>query len=622
MIEITCLGPATISVDGAEPPTELVWRKHLALLIYLARSPRGRSRDHLIGLLWPEKDDSKARHSLNEALRVIRRSVGDALITEGDLVRLDPSAVACDVDRVAIPTGQFMEGFTLADAPLFEDWIGAERERLRAKALDSLVAGAEGALDDGDVRGGRELAQRAVDLEPLHEPALRALMRGYALEGGRAQALQVYERIASSLRRELGIEPDPETQDLAARIGSERIVRGAPAAGSVAQDPVPVVGPGRHCLAACLSVWRETLAGHSRLIVIRGDPGTGKTRVGDELAARARLDGAAVAQVRVLESDSQAGVWSALLRGGLSVPELGGAAPEVLAALRGYDPDIVAKFPSARGVGAAPSAEAPILDAIFAVAESRPVLLVLDDAGRAEPAVIETIGAAVQRAGAGRVCAVLTACAGRGEAAVDSLSERIGRDVEGKIVKTDTLRDGDVDELVKWAFPEYDLQAVERLRRRVMADTGGIPFLAVELIRAVQAGLRVGDEAVIQVWPEEARTLDQTIPGELPETVVAALRTRFRVLTEDARDLLRAVAVVGGAETVVTLAAAADVPRKRVERALDELEWERWLVGDAHGYQFVTRLAEKVLLAEMVTAGQRRRMLKRASGNSSQSEEV
>jgi hypothetical protein len=35
-----------------------------------------RSREHLLGLLWPDKDEAKARHSLNEALRRLRVSLG------------------------------------------------------------------------------------------------------------------------------------------------------------------------------------------------------------------------------------------------------------------------------------------------------------------------------------------------------------------------------------------------------------------------------------------------------------------------------------------------------------------------------------------------------------------
>jgi hypothetical protein len=63
------------------------------------------------------------------------------------------------------------------------------------------------------------------------------------------------------------------------------------------------------------------------------------------------------------------------------------------------------------------------------------------------------------------------------------------------------------------------------------------------------------------------------------------------------------------------LAKAADIALKRAERALDELEWQRWLAGDAHGYTFVTKLAGDIVLADMVTAGQKRRMQKRAAKN-------
>ena len=102
---ITCrlLGPVDLSVDGAAPPAELLWKKNLALLVYLALSPRqSRTREHLIGLLWGDKPESAARHSLNEALRVIRRAVGEgALQTDATTVRLDPESVALDLTAFA-----------------------------------------------------------------------------------------------------------------------------------------------------------------------------------------------------------------------------------------------------------------------------------------------------------------------------------------------------------------------------------------------------------------------------------------------------------------------------------------------------------------------------------------
>jgi DNA-binding SARP family transcriptional activator len=613
MIEIQCLGPTVVTLDGGQPPPELLWRKHLALLVYLALSPRGRTRDHLVGLLWPEKEEAKARHSLNEALRVIRRVAEDGLVTEGDLVRLDPSVVSLDLDEVDElgRATEFMEGFSVPDAPAFEDWMGVERNKRRGQSLEKLATAAADAVARGDLATGRAVAQRAMDVEPLHEPSVRVLMRIHALEGARALALQVYDRLSELLSRSLGLEPDLETLELAKRIRDQRIVRGAPPPDTAAHELVPMVGPGRDCLSKCVSVWHSTQVGRPTVIVLRGDPGTGKTRVGDELAARARLEGAVVAQARAFENDRVDAIWYALLRGGLAVPELGGAAPEVLAALGNTDPDLLTRFPSAREVVSATVPE-PFAQAVFAVAEVRPVLLVFDDADRAEQRLIESITAMVQRAGAARLCVLLTASSGSLQVGVDELSQRIGREVPGDVVSTDYFTANDLDELVKWAFPEYDAESAERLRRRVMADTAGNPFLAVEFVRAVRAGLSVKDQRDSLVWPDRSRTLDQTIPGELPAAVAAALRMRFKDLTQDGQAMLRAIAVVGGAEPLELLARAADLPEKRAEAAVDELEWERWLAGDAHGYKFVTRLAELVVLSDMVTAGQRHRMLQRA----------
>ena len=69
---ITCraLGPIDVSIDGVPAPPELLWKKHLALLLYLLRSPRRtRGREHLIGLLWPDSEEAKARQSLNRVTR-------------------------------------------------------------------------------------------------------------------------------------------------------------------------------------------------------------------------------------------------------------------------------------------------------------------------------------------------------------------------------------------------------------------------------------------------------------------------------------------------------------------------------------------------------------------------
>src|SRR6185436_14022661 len=102
MILCRTLGPVAIQVGGAPAPPELLWRKNLALLVYLARSPaRRRSREHVIGLLWGDKDETAARHSLREAIRVLRRCAGDAGVsTEGDQIGLLEGAVSLDTEQL------------------------------------------------------------------------------------------------------------------------------------------------------------------------------------------------------------------------------------------------------------------------------------------------------------------------------------------------------------------------------------------------------------------------------------------------------------------------------------------------------------------------------------------
>jgi hypothetical protein len=145
-----------------------------------------------------------------------------------------------------------------------------------------------------------------------------------------------------------------------------------------------------------------------------------------------------------------------------------------------------------------------------------------------------------------------------------------------------------------------------------------VPFLAIELFRAVANGLDLA--SVSGVWPEEFRTLDQTLPGDLPQAVVAALRVTFRRLSASARSVLAAASVIGGRTEAGVLALATELPVREVEEALDELEWHRWLAADARGYAFAARIAREVISRDMVTRGQRERILAATGGPSNPSD--
>ncbi|HEX6107213.1 MAG TPA: BTAD domain-containing putative transcriptional regulator, partial [Gemmatimonadales bacterium] len=208
-------------MDGSPAPPELLWRKHLALMVYLARSPRRtRSREHLVAMLWGDRTEASARHSLSEALRVIRRHAGDAAVDQSvGQIRLAPGSVELDLDRLEqlaaaedwagaaeLIAGEFLEGFAVPDASAFEDWLAAERERWRRRSVEVLARFADTLARSGRAQDASEAAARALAIDSGSEAALQSAIRHRALAGDRAGALELFERFRASLG-EAGLEP-------------------------------------------------------------------------------------------------------------------------------------------------------------------------------------------------------------------------------------------------------------------------------------------------------------------------------------------------------------------------------------------------------------------------------
>ncbi|HVM43111.1 MAG TPA: hypothetical protein VMT77_06370, partial [Gemmatimonadales bacterium] len=195
---------------------------------------------------------------------------------------------------------------------------------------------------------------------------------------------------------------------------------------------------------------------------------------------------------------------------------------------------------------------------------------------------------------------------------LDRLCGRIGRDVAGAAVRLAPLDQGAVRRLAAWAMPGWEASDLDRLARRVAADSAGLPLLAVELLHAVALGLDLQGDAAAAAWPAEHRTLDQTMPGDLPDSVTAAIRVGFRRLGKDAQALLAAAAVLGDRVSAVALGRGTGIGGERLPLALDELEWTRWLTVESRGYSFTAKVVRDVVARDMLTAGQRQRILEAA----------
>lgn len=223
--------------DAAESPG--VGRKPRALLALAAASgQRGIARERLAGLLWPELEASAGASALRQSLHLLRRALGETatvIDARRDRIGLHPEfvdvfafealAARDDVESLCsaarLYRGDFCDGFAPAEDEVARE---IESERARLRQLAHRVAGriASGASERAPIELGIDLARRVLARDPLQEACFRTLMELLARAGMRAEALGAYDEFRETLRRELAIEPSPETVAVAESLRAAR----------------------------------------------------------------------------------------------------------------------------------------------------------------------------------------------------------------------------------------------------------------------------------------------------------------------------------------------------------------------------------------------------------------
>ncbi|MEQ1805951.1 MAG: AAA family ATPase [Burkholderiaceae bacterium] len=289
-IALQLIGTPSLHVPGAAPIR--LERKDAALLALLAlggATPRAR----VAALLWPDVDDEHARNSLRQRLFRLHRGAAADVVLAGDVLQL---AAHVEHDLAALPArleadphaaaGELLGNLDFADSTELAEWIDVVREQWAVTRRDALAEIA------GRLEGERQIArallyaERLVADDPFMEHAHRRVMRLHYLRGDRSAALAAYEHARSVLRRELQVDPGQETEELAGLIRTSGApVNGQRGALSRQPQPVAILRPPR--LVGREAEWEQLNQVHaqSRVVLVSGEPGIGKTRLLTDFAA-------------------------------------------------------------------------------------------------------------------------------------------------------------------------------------------------------------------------------------------------------------------------------------------------------------------------------------------------
>jgi LuxR family maltose regulon positive regulatory protein len=116
---------------------------------------------------------------------------------------------------IALHGGEYMEGF-------YSDWCLLKRRNLEEQYLVALSELAHWCMDEGSYDQALELCEKALQRDSYREEMYRLMMKCYSLLGQLSKVIEVYQRCATALGEELGMEPSAETIALYQQLMAEQ----------------------------------------------------------------------------------------------------------------------------------------------------------------------------------------------------------------------------------------------------------------------------------------------------------------------------------------------------------------------------------------------------------------
>lgn len=599
-MDFRILGPLEVS-DGDRQVALGGARQRALLGMLLLHANEVVSSDRLIDELWPGEGLAEGSKALQVAVSRLRKALGggDLIVTRppGYELQVEPERLDLRRFEARLADGrrllaegeaegaakelagalQLWRGEPLADLA-YESFCQSEISRLdelRIAALeDRLAADLERGQDAELIGELRDLVAR----QPLRERLRAQLIRALYRAGRQAEALEAYGEARAALVEELGIEPGRELQELhAAVLRQDAALESRP---DTAQAPEPSRGTfvGRERERATLTEALDGVArGRGRLVLLVGEPGIGKSRLAEEVMADARARDANVIVGRCWEAGGAPAYWPWVqaLRAYARDAEpdalrdqLGAGAGD-LAQLLPELHELFADLPEPPPQDSE-GARFRLFEAaaafLNAAAESRPLVLVLDDLHAADEPSLLLLRFLAREIGASPllvVCALRDVDPTLSQPLTVTLAE-LAREPHTERIGLGGLGEEEVGEYIQLAT---GMRSQLGLVRAIREETEGNPLFVAEVVQLLDADGQIGEhDAHLRI----------------PPGVRAVIGQRVGRLSEPCREVLVSASVLGREFGLDSLAELTGLPRDRLLGLLDEAVGER-VVGDVPG---------------------------------------
>ena len=615
-------------------------RKVLALLIYLVVEKGLHSRESLMTLLWPNSTAKDGAATLRVTISRLRKSLqlaGEFLITNAGKVGfdfdqsfdLDVAWLATAVSSETLPNelitildldqGEFLTGFSLPDAPGFDNWVTIQREACQQQTETIYERLSHHLIANNNSKSAVTTAIRWLTRSPLSEPAYRCLMTAQSLAGDRPAALKTYDRCRAMLQQEFNIEPTPETVDLAARIKNLRLTNEDSSASlstslrlgtetsnrqskiTNRQLALPFIGRATEH-NQLVTTWGKVIEGGTHIVTIVGAAGIGKTRLANAFQEWVTLNSpdSEIWQGRAFEMGGRLAYQPIVEPLRLRLEQEN--APEDLlddvwlAELSQLMPDLRVRYPD---LPLPMSGEAHFVRSRFfeavatlgsALAARNPVVFVLDDMQWADADTLNLVYYIARQWVDNRTPILLLLTVREENIAADAALRKwltgVGQELPLVRLLLDSLNKTAVQQLVnRLAIPASDKKVTDAFGDWLWKETGGLPFFIEGMIQTL------AEENIVTPVAENGRSsydfaaaltqINSRQQMTIPPTVREAILAHLARLPEAASALILAASVLGRECGFERLCQVADLDELAALAAMEVLLNGRLLTEDS-----------------------------------------